>query len=168
MEDCYGAWRLILSPTRAELLKFEAAHTAWAQARGARTVPVRVGRSKACVVPGGAHFSGTCVAADEASDLALLEADTASLGTLGSLSLGAPGADASGTAVLAVGNPYDWDLEAASGAAPRKNGFTPFWTSSGKLEGELSAAAAAAKGVGAQARRRGHSWLGSALGSAAF
>jgi len=45
---------------------------------------------------------------------------------------------------------YDWDLELASGATPRKNGFTPFWTSAGALQGELAPELALAKGVGPQ------------------
>ena len=49
-----------------------------------------------------------------------------------------------------AGNPYDWDLEGPRGAAPTRNGFTPFWVSAGVLQGPLSEAAAAAKGVGAQ------------------
>ena len=49
-----------------------------------------------------------------------------------------------------AGSPYDWDLEAARGAAPTKNGFTPFWVSGGVLQGPIAAAAAADKGVGPQ------------------
>ena len=45
---------------------------------------------------------------------------------------------------------YDWDLELASGDKPRKNGFTPFWSSRGALQGELAPELALAKGVGPQ------------------
>ena len=69
---------------------------------------------------------------------------------LGRLALGAEGSDAVGAAVLAVGNPYDWDLEAPDGAKPRRNGFAPFWASAGRIQGELDAAVASQKGVGPQ------------------
>ena len=62
-----------------------------------------------------------------------------------------PGTRGAPRALLLVSTPrYDWDLELASGATPRKNGFTPFWTSTGALQGELAPELALAKGVGPQ------------------
>ena len=116
--------------------------------------PQRVGRVKELVTARGLTFGARCVATDESSDVALLrilpsETLPASLGSL-------PLADAldkdaaSRLPVLAVGNPYDWDLERPEGARPRKNGFTAFWVSGGRLEGVLDAATAKRKGLGAQ------------------
>ncbi len=89
-------------PTRAERVKYEAAHAAWERRTGG--APHRVGRHKACVTAGGAHADAECVAADEARDLALLRlrAPPEALG-LDALALAAEAADATGTPVLAVG-----------------------------------------------------------------
>ncbi len=142
-------------PTRAEKVRFDEARAAWRARRAARPSSRRpsrrVGRVKHCVAVGGAHQPCVCVAADEASDLALLRlAEPQRLPGLGRLALGAEGSDAVGAAVLAVGNPYDWDLEAPDGAKPRRNGFAPFWASAGRIQGELDAAVASQKGVGPQ------------------
>ena len=53
-----------------------------------------------------------------------------------------------GVPVVAVGNPFDWDLEAPAGAAPTKNGYTPFWVSLGRTEGLASRAYATKRGLG--------------------
>ena len=53
-----------------------------------------------------------------------------------------------GVPVVAVGNPFDWDLEAPAGAAPTKNGYTPFWVSLGRTEGLASRAYAKKRGLG--------------------
>ena len=102
----------------------------------------------------GLTFGARCVATDESSDVALLrilpsETLPASLGSL-------PLADASRKdaasrlPVLAVGVPTIGTSSAPRGARPRKNGFTAFWVSGGRLEGVLDAATAKRKGLGAQ------------------
>eukprot|EP00944_MAST-04C_sp_MAST-4C-sp1_P011150 g11150.t1 len=40
-----------------------------------------------------------------------------------------------GDDVYCIHNPYDWDLELAEGARPRRNGFLPFTISSGDIDG---------------------------------
>ena len=140
--------------TRTERVAYDEAHAAWrattkaaaAAALGAR----RIGRLKTVVTARGAHGVAECVATDEASDVALLRYVDGPPEGLGALRLGGEGDDVEGTPVLAVGNPYDWDLEGAAGAKPRKNGYTPFWVSAGKLQGEIESDDAAAKGVGPQ------------------
>lgn len=138
------------SLTRTERVAYEEAHAAWrattAKALGAK----RVGRLKTCVTARGAHGVAECLAADEASDLALLRFVGGPPGGLEALPLGGEGDDEAGTPVLAVGNPYDWDLENAAGAKPRRNGYTPFWASAGQLQGEIEADEAEVKGVGPQ------------------
>ena len=142
-------------PTRAERILLDEATAAWRTRRAARLAASdgpcvqRVGRSKLLVTARGVVVNGTCVAADEGSDLALVRLDEPLPAQLGSLALAAEGADADGTAVVAIGNPYDWDLEAADGAKPRPMGYTPFFASAGQLEGHLSEEEAALKGVGA-------------------
>mmetsp|Transcript_61330 Transcript_61330/g.72843 ORF Transcript_61330/g.72843 Transcript_61330/m.72843 type:complete len:354 (+) Transcript_61330:174-1235(+) len=119
--------------------------------------PSRIGRFKTCVTARGAHTVAECVSVDESNDLALLRmlpvpgADGAPVPEgLEALAIGRPGDDSTATAVLAVGNPHDWDLELSSGAAPRQTGYTPFWISAGKLQGEIAEDVAASKGVGSQ------------------
>ena len=136
--------------TRTERVAYEEAHAAWRARTAAALGARRIGRLKTCVTARGAHGVAECVAADEASDVALLRYVDAPPEGLGALQLGGEGDDAAGTPVLAVGNPYDWDLEGAVGAQPRKNGYTPFWVSAGKLQGEINGDDAAAKGVGPQ------------------
>jgi hypothetical protein len=53
-----------------------------------------------------------------------------------------------GVPVVAVGNPFDWDLEAPAGAAPTKNGYTPFWVSLGRTEGLASRAYSKKRSLG--------------------
>jgi len=112
--------------TRAERAAYEEAHAAWRATTAAALGHKRVGRLKTCVTARGAHGAAECIAADEASDLALLRFVAGSPGGLEALPLGGEGDDEAGTPVLAVGNPYDWDLEGAAGAKPRRNGYTPF------------------------------------------
>lgn len=81
----------------------------------------------------GAHHAAMCVAANDENDVALLRMELPVPNGLGSLRLGAANSGSAGTPVLAVGNPYDWDLEAPSGAKPRHNGYTPFWVSGGRV-----------------------------------
>ena len=40
-----------------------------------------------------------------------------------------------GDEVYCIHNPYDWDLELAEGARPRRNGFLPFTISAGDIDG---------------------------------
>ena len=90
--------------TRTERVAYEAAVVAWRIAAPAG--PERVGRLKLCVTASGVHRVAACVAVDEANDLALLRLEGAAPPAgLGALALGAEGDDATGTAVLAVGNP---------------------------------------------------------------
>ena len=136
-------------PTRTERIKYEAACTAWQSRQAASVAARRVGRCKVSVTAHGIHRSAVCVSADEENDLALMRLEGAVPAALSALPLGAEGSDAPGTPVLAVGNPYDWDLESAQ-PAPRKMGYHPFWTSCGKIQGELNAQVARDRGVGAQ------------------
>ena len=90
--------------TRTERVAYEAAVVAWRLTAPAG--PDRVGRLKLCVTASGVHRVAACVAVDEANDLALLRLEGAAPPAgLGALALGAEGDDATGTAVLAVGNP---------------------------------------------------------------
>eukprot|EP00964_Phaeocystis_antarctica_P143005 scaffold108454_cov76-Phaeocystis_antarctica.AAC.10 len=90
--------------TRTERVAYEAAVVAWRITAPAG--PERVGRLKLCVTASGVHRVAACVAVDEANDLALLRLEGAAPPAgLGALALGAEGDDATGTAVLAVGNP---------------------------------------------------------------
>jgi hypothetical protein len=90
--------------TRTERVAYETAVVAWRIA--APPGPERVGRLKMCVTASGEHRVAACVAVDEANDLALLRLEGAAPPAgLGALALGAEGDDATGTAVLAVGNP---------------------------------------------------------------
>ena len=90
--------------TRTERVAYDVAVLAWRVAAPAG--PERVGRLKLCVTASGAHCVAACVAADEASDLALLKLEGAAPPEgLGALALGEEGDDATGISVLAVGNP---------------------------------------------------------------
>ena len=42
-----------------------------------------------------------------------------------------------GDDVYCIHNPYDWDLELAQGARPRRNGFNPFTISPGDIDGYM-------------------------------
>ena len=37
--------------------------------------------------------------------------------------------------IINIHNPYDWDLELKAGARPRKNGYIPFTSSTGAIQG---------------------------------
>ena len=109
----------------------------------------RKGRAKPIVTARGVVSTGVCVAVDEGNDLALLRLPAVPEG-LDMLALASDGSDVAGTPVLALGNPFDWDLEGPTGAQPRKNGFNPFWVSGGQIQGPIPFAKARDKGVGAQ------------------
>jgi len=103
----------------------------------------RVGRVKEIVTADGAVFGAVCIASDETQDLALLRALPGSSSPRATEEL-APAAE-QGTAVFALGNPYDWDLESSK---PRLNGYKPFHVSGGRLQKVLAEEEARRKGVG--------------------
>ena len=105
--------------TRTERVAYEAAVVAWRASAPAG--PERVGRLKLCVTASGAHRIAACVAADDVRDLALLQIEGAHPPEgLGALALGAEGDDATGTAVLAVGNPSSSRSNIAPRMSPRQ------------------------------------------------
>ena len=101
----------------------------------------RVGRCLTMVWPDGEVALTRCLAANDRSDVAIMELlyreSPVGGGIADSVAVASVSASpvAVDTPIVCIHNPYDWDLELKSGATPRRSGYTPFTTSAGSIDG---------------------------------
>ena len=94
----------------------------------------RTGRCLLLVWPGGEKGLGVCLRNDEEKDVAMVRI-VAYSGASEPIPCSAVGTSppTRGMDLAIVHNPYDWDLETTG--LPRRNGYIPFTSNKGKLDG---------------------------------